>query len=682
MDASGAITEMLFADGKTRQAIIRYSETWQMYATTLWAKDRAGATYGERTHISYDYDAYGNLVTRSKGFAVGIGGQVTEHLAYDRLQRLISETYSNAFIPGRTYRYDGVGNLLAKSDYADTYRYGENGAGPNQVSSIHKLDGQWISLAYDANGNQTVGDGRTVSYNVFNKLETVIKSGISLDFDYGPDTARYRQVKTGSGKTVTTLYVGKLFEHITTTAMGQPTRVEQKAYLGDAAVLTEIRTGGGLPTYKVGFLHKDRLGSLIAITDEDGKETEWHAFDAFGLPLKGDFTSSGGLLNTASTVEAYSATDNPGATTRGFTGHEHLDDVQLIHMNGRAYDPSLGRFLSVDTFIQGNGNSQGLNPYSYILNNPLAGTDPTGYLACDPGAHQCGGLPWTETGMGRGITRNGYICSGMGRPCVPTFSSGDEGNGSESGTQPGNTSGTTGDQVEQIAELNSPTRTEAMVDYGDLGVSLQRGEHTPGRYVLTARAPVKEAELKGELKSLGLDLLPVIGSFKAVVQLVTGRDAVTGERVSRAGELFGILLGLVPGGRTAQKAPKIIRVGERLAARHSNVLSPSAIVREVEREVTKEGTTVIGRVKDLQKLNKGEKSLLDRLPDQGSPKANWKQNSGVLRQEMNQGKPIRDASPGDTAGQFLNAERNLLRDRGWTFDPKTNYWNPPKQLGR
>jgi RHS repeat-associated protein len=90
-------------------------------------------------------------------------------------------------------------------------------------------------------------------------------------------------------------------------------------------------------------------------------------------------------------------------------------------------------------------------------------------------------------------------------------------------------------------------------------------------------------------------------------------------------------------------------------------------------------TTVVGRVKDLQNLKQGEKSLLDRLPDQGSPKANWKQNSGVLRQEMGKGEPIRDASPGDTAGQFLNAERNLLTDRGWTFDSKTNNWNPPAQ---
>ncbi|MDR0275683.1 MAG: hypothetical protein LBI48_10195 [Burkholderiaceae bacterium] len=91
-----------------------------------------------------------------------------------------------------------------------------------------------------------------------------------------------------------------------------------------------------------------------------------------------------------------------------------------------------------------------------------------------------------------------------------------------------------------------------------------------------------------------------------------------------------------------------------------------------------ETTTAIGRVKDLQNLCPGEKSLLDRLPNQGSPKANWQQNSGVLREEMRLGNPIRDASPGNTAGQFLNAERNLLMDRGWTFDPKTNYWMPPK----
>ncbi|MBX3630611.1 MAG: hypothetical protein KF908_12025 [Nitrosomonas sp.] len=44
---------------------------------------------------------------------------------------------------------------------------------------------------------------------------------------------------------------------------------------------------------------------------------------------------------------------------------------------------------------------------------------------------------------------------------------------------------------------------------------------------------------------------------------------------------------------------------------------------------------------------------------------------------MVKGQPIRDASPGDKRGQFLNAERNLLENRGWKFDGKTNYWIPP-----
>ncbi len=56
---------------------------------------------------------------------------------------------------------------------------------------------------------------------------------------------------------------------------------------------------------------------------------------------------------------------------------------------------------------------------------------------------------------------------------------------------------------------------------------------------------------------------------------------------------------------------------------------------------------VIGKVDDLNApgaIKPGENTLLKHLPNQGNPKANWKQNSSVLRQEMNKGKPIRDAS--------------------------------------
>jgi RHS repeat-associated protein len=80
--------------------------------------------------------------------------------------------------------------------------------------------------------------------------------------------------------------------------------------------------------------------------------------------------------------------------TKGYTNHEHLNEQQLIHMNGRVYDYNLGRFMSVDPFIQSPGDSQSLNPYSYLMNNPMAGTDPTGYCAAATGSHikDCGDL--------------------------------------------------------------------------------------------------------------------------------------------------------------------------------------------------------------------------------------------------------------------------------------------------
>ncbi|WP_443019972.1 RHS repeat domain-containing protein [Shewanella sp. KX20019] len=52
-------------------------------------------------------------------------------------------------------------------------------------------------------------------------------------------------------------------------------------------------------------------------------------------------------------------------------------------MNGRVYDYNMGRFMSVDPLIQRPTSTQSVNPYSYIMNNPLSGTDPTGYAAED-----------------------------------------------------------------------------------------------------------------------------------------------------------------------------------------------------------------------------------------------------------------------------------------------------------
>ena len=70
------------------------------------------------------------------------------------------------------------------------------------------------------------------------------------------------------------------------------------------------------------------------------------------------------------------------STDRGYTEHEHLDEVGLIHMNGRVYDPLISSFMSVDPFIQNPGNLQSYNQYAYVMNNPLALTDPSFQGGC------------------------------------------------------------------------------------------------------------------------------------------------------------------------------------------------------------------------------------------------------------------------------------------------------------
>ena len=138
---------------------------------------------------------------------------------------------------------------------------------------------------------------------------------------------------------------------------------------GSRTVATVHRSGTS-PTNTTRYLHKDHLGSVVAITSETGTLVESLAYDAWGKrrPASTWQTPSPGVFIAAITL------------TRGFTMHEHLDQVGLIHMGGRVYDPELGRFLSPDPFVQFPISTQGFNRYAYVNNNPLSYTYPSGYF--------------------------------------------------------------------------------------------------------------------------------------------------------------------------------------------------------------------------------------------------------------------------------------------------------------
>jgi RHS repeat-associated protein len=93
-----------------------------------------------------------------------------------------------------------------------------------------------------------------------------------------------------------------------------------------------------------------------------------------------------------------------------------LDNLSLIHMNGRVQDPVLGRFVSADPHIPGRGNTQNFNRYSYVTNNPLSYLDPSGFCPevattdedCDPTVTVTGHRePWVEDGASSAEQRLG-----------------------------------------------------------------------------------------------------------------------------------------------------------------------------------------------------------------------------------------------------------------------------------
>ena len=93
------------------------------------------------------------------------------------------------------------------------------------------------------------------------------------------------------------------------------------------------------------------------------------------------YTPFGALLT--STNPTSSDTRFKKEDFKGYTSHEQYFDLNLINMKGRMYDPTIGRFLSPDIFIQSPTNSQSFNRYAYVWNNPLKYTDPSGYYLDD-----------------------------------------------------------------------------------------------------------------------------------------------------------------------------------------------------------------------------------------------------------------------------------------------------------
>lgn len=373
---------------------------------TYWnddlVKDITGGQDGNR---SFKYDGMKRLVEATGPF----GDQrtvVTRCYAYDDL--------------GNLARMDGTGTAAACTSGGRAFTYGANNAArPHGPTAI---DGN--STAYDPAGNLTSAFGRTYGYDNLNRLLSVTQGSTLGSFGYGGDD---RLVSiTGGGKTKIRPTddfewtqgdnLARVYVHLGSQVIAVheesynppgtgspppscamaplsvpprsglflfvlyvfafallyvglrlPRRRRAKAIVavGTAlAFLLVFTVPPGLAPADaqatpagVVYYHQDHLGSTTVVT---GGPTQGRlVYAPFGATVP-----KTGQLGTAPDV--------------GFTGQRFEAPVGLYDYGARWYHPDLGHFLTPDALVPDGHDSQSLNRYAYVRNNPVNKVDPTG----------------------------------------------------------------------------------------------------------------------------------------------------------------------------------------------------------------------------------------------------------------------------------------------------------------
>lgn len=341
---------------------------------------------------NYSHDKLGNILTRQMSHRAqdGLGllsqaiEQFNDSFTYDGLDRIRSNNFNNTyngFSTNQTYQYNNIGNITYKSDVGNySYTGSCNGitAGPHAVTQASNA-----SYCYDQNGNMISGNNRTITYTAFNKPNRISNSsGSDVNFYYG--AARSRLIKRS--QSATTYYVGigatgaPLYEKITDNsgAIDHLMFIYAGSYhQGQPFAQRQVHQPmNGTDSVEHNYLHRDHLGSVTAISDQSG------LFQS-GSQVKIKVQSYDVWGNNRVTSDINQVLPLPSLGNLTYTGQESVPEVGLIHMNGRVYDPILGKMLSADPTIPDPSVSISYNRYAYVNNNPMRYSDPTGFNPAD-----------------------------------------------------------------------------------------------------------------------------------------------------------------------------------------------------------------------------------------------------------------------------------------------------------
>ncbi len=291
----------------------------------------------------YSYDDNGNVKTITDY----LNASRSQTFIYDELDRMTNATSGSAVYGALGFEYDQLGNLLQK----DGISFTPNANKPHQVAA--SSDGN--TYQYDANGNMVSDGQRSIAYNADN-LPVWMDNGAATYFEYDGNGSRVRK----GGR----IYFDDLYECAT---------LDCGKYIFAGSERIALKADSG----ELYYYHPDHLGSTSLMT-ENGVVIEDLFYKPFGEKVA---QQQGGF-----------------SPSHMFTGQEFDDETGLYYYNARYYNPVIGRFVSADSLVPYSDNSQSFNRYSYVRNNPINFSDPSGHAdadfvnSFDPGSS--GGFLW------------------------------------------------------------------------------------------------------------------------------------------------------------------------------------------------------------------------------------------------------------------------------------------------
>lgn len=339
---------------------VRYTITSQNAREQL-----TGATYGSSLTATYGFDTYGYPSSTATGsiqdyrysFDPVTGNlnsrqnyklSLSESFGYDNLDRLTGVTGPQNL----TMTYNANGNILTKSDIssATAFTYGTS-AGPYALTGVTSSTNVIPTVA------------QNITYTSFESVATISENNYVATIVYNSDNQRAKMDVTQSGTNILTRwYAGSSYTKETASGV-----TKEYTYLGGDAYHAPVVavTQGGVTTYY--YVLRDYLGNITHVYNTSNSIAQEYSFDAWGRRRN-------------PTNWSYDLTSQPELfADRGFTSHEYLKYFNLYNMNGRMYDPLVGRFISPDPFVQAPNMTQSMNRYTYCMNNPLVYVDYNGY---------------------------------------------------------------------------------------------------------------------------------------------------------------------------------------------------------------------------------------------------------------------------------------------------------------